>query len=213
MNPVELPDAFVTMQTVLDAYPKGLKDKPRILCRSLLQQGHQDALLKLDNTTRSRLGPDVETLLRGVKVVQLMDAPETERPSFLLQEGGWVEKDIVRAGVLAHLDLVAMEKFEGGDGGLVRALPKFMEAKDMLRQRLMDTLGNLEASLQQEKANLSEVHSDLKALVDLAFQQPEWLAQDITVNLVKKYNDQPQALEKCAAGKVLFLITVRTHFF
>lgn len=79
-------------------------DKPAQWCSSLIASGHKQDLLAMDASVRSSLGADCEKLLRSCQVlVDYEQVPEKQPEIFRNQL--WEDKNTLRAGVLALLDL------------------------------------------------------------------------------------------------------------
>lgn len=194
-----LPEDWVKLVGQLEKFALCLAEVPASFCRTLLIGGHHDALLKIDTATRAKLGHQVERLLRGVKVLHLFEASEADQPDFFKQAECWVDRDVVRGGVLAFLDLLYMSRAEGSDT-LEKAFPRFDEAKSALRGKLTATIGKIVHSSLSEKEAVVLEFQDMQALTDIVNSNQQWISAEFTVQYVQKNNENTKPLQKCIAG-------------
>ncbi|CAE7898326.1 unnamed protein product [Symbiodinium necroappetens] len=150
-------------QSQAGSLPRGLEDLVGILkdgraadciqlppswCKSLIHEGHLEALLKLDASVKGSLGPVVEQQLRAARIAYAYTSPQGQGLDYLAEASTWTKVEHVMQGVAALLDVQtakAVHKLE---------LPSLMSAEQRLIMKLAGTVNATKESLQQHKAGI-----------------------------------------------------------
>jgi len=183
-----------------------LEEHPVDWCRQLLKDGLQDELLKLDASVRVKLGPQVEQQLRAVKVLVQYDSIEADQPTFVYQRECWADKDVIRQGILAFLDLVHLSANDE-TLGLMVVLPKLEQVKNDLRGKVEETIKQIANKVGENKKALEDVWAKLQTLVAVATDASnstsnEWLQHQELLEIVSEYNKNHKPLKKALEGLV-----------
>ncbi len=203
----EIPACFVKFSLDLKRLAQRYQDHPADWCRQLLKDGLQDQLLKLDASVRVKLGPQVEQQLRAVKVLAQYDCLEADQPHFVSQKESWADKDVIRQGILAFLDLVHLSSNDE-TLGLMAALPKLEQVKQDLRSKVLETVKQITKRVTDSKEDLEDVWAKLQTLLRIATDASaatthEWLQHKDLLEIVSAYNKDHKPLKRALEGLVM----------
>ncbi len=198
---LEIPGAFNNLIVQLHELGDQMQTLPPLWCRQLLKEGNAEQLLKLEASQRSKMGADVEQQLRAVKVLSQYDAPEADQPYFVSQKESWADKDVIRQGVLAFLDLVHMSNSEES-ASLAHALPRLVFAKDDLREKVAGTTVEISKLVKSSKENLKAAWEQIALMVNIAQEGAanEWFKNGRLLEIVKGYNKDHSQLKNSLEG-------------
>ena len=134
---------------------------PPAWCRSLIAEGQLEALMKLDASIKSSLGPVVEQQLRAARIAHAYTSPQQGQAiDYLSDVPTWTKVDHVMQGVAALLDVQtakAVHKLE---------LPSLLGAEQRLIMKLAGTITATKDWLQKHKSDVRELWAKLNVMLN-----------------------------------------------
>ncbi|CAE6963577.1 unnamed protein product [Symbiodinium sp. CCMP2456] len=167
---------------------------------SLIHAGKHTPVMALDSSAKSRLGPQVEKIIRGVQRVKDFSAPAESINHGIYTAEAWTSANLAMEGMTAWCDVTAFQRDhkEQGLHGLEAAVTG-------LTDKVTSSIIHLANKAKAGKAALQPVYEEVKLAlpflqgVDVAKVKPEDVPQEVTT-LLTKYADEPETLEGAVAG-------------
>ncbi|CAE7402789.1 unnamed protein product [Symbiodinium sp. CCMP2592] len=220
-NSVPIPNGLADLVAILkDGRAADSIKLPPAWCKSLIAEGQLEALLKLDASVKSSLGPVVEQQLRAGRIAHAYMSPQQGQADYLSESPTvWIKVEHVMQGVAALLDVQtakAVHKLE---------LPSLSNAEQRLIMKLAGAIDATKDRLQRHKSDVAELWAKLQVLLaetdsqkvkaEVAFLDDKSEVMELHIqglDEVKDAQDMAHALLQWEADLIKVLTTGKESF-
>ena len=186
---------FAELERKMTATAMCFADRPKSWFIAIVTRHEHEELLKLEASKLAKMGPVVDGLVRGMKLVESCESDD--KPAIFRDEP-WDSKAVVRQGVVAISSLDAMCDVPGVKKVLTLLISK---AKGSMLDAVLK-LRTAKSGDQEAFKDASDVTSKLEAMDSSSKDLPEEV-----IATVQKYAENFAPLQECVQGVVVKAVT------